>query len=73
MSDSRTSIFSFSDQSMTDGWYISVYLSGSQKEALRLHIDVDEYWLSNTLDLGDNAFKIKGLGQDYLEDFLDVY
>jgi len=72
MSDSRTSIFSFSDPSTTDGRYISVYLSGSQ-EALRLHIDVDEYWLSNTLDLGDNAFKIKSLGQDYLEDFLDVY
>jgi len=38
-----------------------------------LYIDVYQNWFSYAFDLGDHAFKIKGLCQDYFEDLLYIY
>jgi len=38
-----------------------------------LYVDIDQHWLSDTLDLGNDTFEIKGFSKNDLEDLLHIY
>ena len=43
-----------------------------QRCQITSYVDVNQYRLANTFDLGDDAFEVERLGKNDFEDLLDV-